>query len=51
MKLKDKYFLVENINRNDLCLTEGENFFILDPNQDITKLNLSPICRLFYQNI
>jgi len=45
-QVESHIFLVENINQNDLCLAEGENFFILDPNQDITKLNLSPVCRL-----
>ena len=39
-------FLIEDVRQDSLHLKEGKSIFILDPNQDITALNLTPVCRL-----
>jgi len=44
-EVESHVFLIENVNQNDLHLNEGESIFVLDPNQDITTLNLTPVCR------
>jgi len=38
-------FLVEDVDKSKLVLTEGESIFELDPNEDLTNLNLVPLCR------
>lgn len=45
-EVKSHIFLIENVNQNDLHLHEGKSIFVLDPNQDITQLNLTPVCKL-----
>ncbi|MBP6882550.1 MAG: NUDIX domain-containing protein [Candidatus Levybacteria bacterium] len=38
-------FLVEDVDRTKLVLTEGESIFELDPSEDLTNLNLTTLCR------
>ena len=45
-EVESHIFLIEDIKQSGLHLKEGRGMFILDSNQDITMLNLTPVCRL-----
>jgi len=45
-EVESHIFLIEGVKLDNLHLKEGESIFVLDPNQDLTTLNLTPVCRL-----
>lgn len=45
-KVRSHIFLVENVNQKKLQINEGQAIYVLGPNQDISTLNLTPVCRL-----
>jgi 8-oxo-dGTP pyrophosphatase MutT (NUDIX family) len=49
-EVESHIFLIEGVKQSNLHLKEGKGIFILDPNQDITILNLTPVCRLALTN-
>lgn len=50
-KVESHIYLVENVKEKDLHLNEGKSLFILDPDKNMAKLNLTPVCRLVLEGI